>query len=212
MSSVRDLFLSLVKRVQCGISAFLHLHLQWLKSLMFSVTLPGWLVPAVNSFLFLNKVGEAWQLPPSWKPKPEGNHQGKRFTSPRCTHSQRLVFLAWVPLPLFREGQATLWSHWVGPGGHVQNGQRAAPGGGSSTTILFMPLPPLACSNQASQNSHALPSPQELSNYSVSDAVATYYLYMKYVHPFIFALCTIIPMEPDEVGLSLQVVLNSRGP
>ena len=40
---------------------------------------------------------------------------------------------------------------------------------------------------------------QGLSNYSVSDAVATYYLYMKYVHPFIFALCTIIPMEPDEV-------------
>ena len=38
-----------------------------------------------------------------------------------------------------------------------------------------------------------------LSNYSVSDAVATYYLYMKYVHPFIFALCTIIPMEPDSV-------------
>ncbi|KAK2153411.1 hypothetical protein LSH36_298g04118 [Paralvinella palmiformis] len=42
-------------------------------------------------------------------------------------------------------------------------------------------------------------NPQELSNYSVSDAVATYYLYMKYVHPFIFALCTIIPLEPDEV-------------
>lgn len=41
--------------------------------------------------------------------------------------------------------------------------------------------------------------PQTLANYSVSDAVATYYLYMKYVHPFIFALCTIIPMEPDEV-------------
>ncbi|XP_022256094.1 DNA polymerase epsilon catalytic subunit A-like, partial [Limulus polyphemus] len=38
-----------------------------------------------------------------------------------------------------------------------------------------------------------------LANYSVSDAVATYYLYMKYVHPFIFALCTILPMEPDEV-------------
>ncbi|OWK14641.1 POLE [Cervus elaphus hippelaphus] len=38
-----------------------------------------------------------------------------------------------------------------------------------------------------------------LATYSVSDAVATYYLYMKYVHPFIFALCTIIPMEPDEV-------------
>ncbi|CAL1292777.1 unnamed protein product [Larinioides sclopetarius] len=41
--------------------------------------------------------------------------------------------------------------------------------------------------------------PQILASYSVSDAVATYYLYMKYVHPFIFALCTIIPMEPDEV-------------
>ncbi|KAK7499885.1 hypothetical protein BaRGS_00008976, partial [Batillaria attramentaria] len=41
--------------------------------------------------------------------------------------------------------------------------------------------------------------PQVLANYSVSDAVATFYLYQKYVHPFIFALCTIIPMEPDEV-------------
>ena len=46
-------------------------------------------------------------------------------------------------------------------------------------------------------------SPQTLATYSVSDAVATYYLYMKYVHPFIFALCTIIPMEPDEVGCAL---------
>lgn len=43
---------------------------------------------------------------------------------------------------------------------------------------------------------------QTLATYSVSDAVATYYLYMKYVHPFIFALCTIIPMEPDEVSAS----------
>ncbi|XP_076638395.1 DNA polymerase epsilon catalytic subunit 1 isoform X3 [Colletes latitarsis] len=41
--------------------------------------------------------------------------------------------------------------------------------------------------------------PTTLANYSVSDAVATYYLYHKYVHPFIFALCTIIPMNPDEV-------------
>uniref|UniRef100_A0A8C8ZA88 DNA polymerase epsilon catalytic subunit n=1 Tax=Prolemur simus TaxID=1328070 RepID=A0A8C8ZA88_PROSS len=43
------------------------------------------------------------------------------------------------------------------------------------------------------------PLSHTLATYSVSDAVATYYLYMKYVHPFIFALCTIIPMEPDEV-------------
>ncbi|OUC43799.1 hypothetical protein D917_09513 [Trichinella nativa] len=41
--------------------------------------------------------------------------------------------------------------------------------------------------------------PQTVANYSVSDAVATYYLYMIYVHPFTFALCTIIPMNPDDV-------------
>ena len=41
--------------------------------------------------------------------------------------------------------------------------------------------------------------PHTLANYSVSDAVATYYLYMKYVHPFIFSLCNIIPLMPDEV-------------
>ncbi|TPX45049.1 DNA-directed DNA polymerase [Synchytrium endobioticum] len=41
--------------------------------------------------------------------------------------------------------------------------------------------------------------PQTLAQYSVSDAVATYYLYMKYVNPFIFSLCNIIPMNPDEV-------------
>lgn len=41
--------------------------------------------------------------------------------------------------------------------------------------------------------------PQALANYSVSDAVATYYLYMKYVNPFIFSLCNLIPLTPDEV-------------
>ncbi|XP_059627348.1 DNA polymerase epsilon catalytic subunit A-like [Cornus florida] len=41
--------------------------------------------------------------------------------------------------------------------------------------------------------------PQMMASYSVSDAVATYYLYMMYVHPFIFSLATIIPMPPDEV-------------
>lgn len=46
---------------------------------------------------------------------------------------------------------------------------------------------------------YAYEKPQLLSEYSVSDAVATYYLYMKYVHPFIFSLCTIIPLNPDEV-------------
>lgn len=41
--------------------------------------------------------------------------------------------------------------------------------------------------------------PQEMAAYSVSDAVATYYLYMKYIHDFIFALCSIIPYGPDDV-------------
>ncbi|KAK9473977.1 TCP-1/cpn60 chaperonin family-domain-containing protein [Dipodascopsis tothii] len=45
---------------------------------------------------------------------------------------------------------------------------------------------------------YASERPQTLSEYSVSDAVATYYLYMKYVHPFIFSLCNIIPLNPDE--------------
>lgn len=46
---------------------------------------------------------------------------------------------------------------------------------------------------------YAYEHPQLLSEYSVSDAVATYYLYYKYVHPFIFSLCTILPLNPDEV-------------
>lgn len=47
--------------------------------------------------------------------------------------------------------------------------------------------------------SYAMEQPQHLAQYSVSDAVATYYLYMKYVHPFIFSLCNIIPLCPDDV-------------
>lgn len=41
--------------------------------------------------------------------------------------------------------------------------------------------------------------PQDMATYSVSDAVATYYLYDKYVHLFIFSLCTLIPMGPEDV-------------
>ncbi|WWC85914.1 DNA polymerase epsilon catalytic subunit A [Kwoniella dendrophila CBS 6074] len=46
---------------------------------------------------------------------------------------------------------------------------------------------------------YAIEQPHILAQYSVSDAVATYYLYMKYVHPFVFSLCNIIPLNPDEV-------------
>lgn len=47
--------------------------------------------------------------------------------------------------------------------------------------------------------SYAQTDPQVLASYSVSDAVATYYLYKKYVHPFIFALGTILPLNPDDI-------------
>ncbi|GJW45849.1 DNA polymerase epsilon catalytic subunit [Tanacetum coccineum] len=45
----------------------------------------------------------------------------------------------------------------------------------------------------------AMEKPQTMASYLVSDAVSTYYMYMTYVHPFIFSLATIIPMPPDEV-------------
>eukprot|EP01105_Mastigella_eilhardi_P017644 TRINITY_DN4063_c0_g1_i2.p1 TRINITY_DN4063_c0_g1~~TRINITY_DN4063_c0_g1_i2.p1 ORF type:complete len:2253 (-),score=629.40 TRINITY_DN4063_c0_g1_i2:1326-7811(-) len=41
--------------------------------------------------------------------------------------------------------------------------------------------------------------PDKLTAYSVSDAVATYYLYMKHIHPFIYSLANVIPLNPDEV-------------
>lgn len=41
--------------------------------------------------------------------------------------------------------------------------------------------------------------PQRLAQYSVSDSVATYHLYMKFINDFIFALCSIIPLAPDDV-------------
>ena len=41
--------------------------------------------------------------------------------------------------------------------------------------------------------------PVHMATYSVSDAVATWYLYEKYVHLFIFSLSTIIPMGPEDV-------------
>lgn len=40
---------------------------------------------------------------------------------------------------------------------------------------------------------------QKLAEYAISDAVATFFLYMKHIHGFIYALSTIIPMMPDEV-------------
>ncbi|KAI4291287.1 DNA polymerase epsilon subunit 1 [Pancytospora philotis] len=41
--------------------------------------------------------------------------------------------------------------------------------------------------------------PQKLASYSVSDAVATYYLYTKYVQPHIFSIASIIPLPTVQV-------------
>ncbi|KAL7994229.1 putative DNA-directed DNA polymerase, family B, ribonuclease H-like superfamily [Plasmopara halstedii] len=41
--------------------------------------------------------------------------------------------------------------------------------------------------------------PLKMASYSVSDAVATFYLYDKYVHLFVFSLCTIIPLASEDV-------------
>ncbi|KAL0586473.1 hypothetical protein ABG067_003860 [Albugo candida] len=41
--------------------------------------------------------------------------------------------------------------------------------------------------------------PMQMATYSVSDAVATFYLYEKYVHLFVFSLCTIIPLSSEDV-------------
>lgn len=54
---------------------------------------------------------------------------------------------------------------------------------------------------------YASERPTEMAAYSVSDAVATYYLYQTYVHMFVFSLCTIIPMGPDDVLRKASVFL-----
>lgn len=41
--------------------------------------------------------------------------------------------------------------------------------------------------------------PQRLASYSVSDAVATYYLYIKYVHPHVFSISSIIPLPTVQI-------------
>lgn len=46
---------------------------------------------------------------------------------------------------------------------------------------------------------YAREKPHQLAAYSVSDAVATFYLYKKMIHDFIFALSTIIPLYPDDI-------------
>lgn len=41
--------------------------------------------------------------------------------------------------------------------------------------------------------------PERMASYSVSDAVATYFLYVKYVQPHVFSICSLIPLAPTSV-------------
>ncbi|KAL6933559.1 related to DNA polymerase epsilon catalytic subunit A [Hanseniaspora guilliermondii] len=82
---------------------------------------------------------------------------------------------------------------WVNRDSYLPQGSR----GLKAVTRLKLGYDPLELDPEL-MTPYAYEQPQKLSEYSVSDAVATYYLYMKYVHPFIFSLCTIIPLNPDE--------------
>jgi DNA polymerase epsilon subunit 1 len=84
--------------------------------------------------------------------------------------------------------------HWVNRDSYLPQGSR----GLKAVTVAKLGYDPDELDPELMLR-YASERPQTLSEYSVSDAVATYYLYMKYVHPFIFSLCTIIPLGPDAV-------------
>ena len=84
--------------------------------------------------------------------------------------------------------------HWVNRDSYLPQGSR----GLKAVTTVKLGYDPDELDPELMLQ-YASERPQVLSEYSVSDAVATYYLYMKYVHPFIFSLCTIIPLGPDAV-------------
>ncbi|ADM12441.1 DNA polymerase type-B epsilon [Encephalitozoon intestinalis ATCC 50506] len=42
----------------------------------------------------------------------------------------------------------------------------------------------------------AMSDPDKMASYSVSDSVATYFLYTKYVQPHVFSLCSLVPLSP----------------
>ncbi|PKS07166.1 hypothetical protein jhhlp_005766, partial [Lomentospora prolificans] len=82
--------------------------------------------------------------------------------------------------------------HWVNRDSYLPQGSR----GLKAVTVAKLGYDPDELDPEL-MTPYASERPQTLAEYSVSDAVATYYLYMKYVHPFIFSLCTILPLGPD---------------
>ncbi|KYK54847.1 DNA polymerase epsilon [Drechmeria coniospora] len=83
--------------------------------------------------------------------------------------------------------------HWVNRDSYLPQGSR----GLKAVTVAKLGYDPDELDPEL-MTPYAIERPQTLAEYSVSDAVATYYLYMKYVHPFIFSLCTILPLGGDD--------------
>lgn len=83
--------------------------------------------------------------------------------------------------------------HWVNRDSYLPQGSR----GLKAVTVAKLGYDPDELDPEL-MTPYASERPQTLAEYSVSDAVATYYLYMKYVHPFIFSLCTILPLGGDD--------------
>lgn len=84
--------------------------------------------------------------------------------------------------------------HWVNRDSYLPQGSRGLKAV-TRALLGFEPeeIPPEEMMTAAKER------PKEMAKYSVSDSVCTYFLYMKYVHPFIFSLCNIIPLNPDDV-------------
>ncbi|KFG87369.1 DNA polymerase epsilon [Metarhizium anisopliae] len=83
--------------------------------------------------------------------------------------------------------------HWVNRDSYLPQGSR----GLKAVTVAKLGYDPDELDPEL-MTPYASERPQTLAEYSVSDAVATYFLYMKYVHPFIFSLCTILPLGGDD--------------
>ncbi|KZZ92517.1 DNA polymerase epsilon [Moelleriella libera RCEF 2490] len=83
--------------------------------------------------------------------------------------------------------------HWVNRDSYLPQGSR----GLKAVTVAKLGYDPDELDPEL-MTPYANERPQTLAEYSVSDAVATYYLYMKYIHPFVFSLCTILPLGGDD--------------
>ncbi|KAK8809818.1 hypothetical protein WA158_000761 [Blastocystis sp. Blastoise] len=83
---------------------------------------------------------------------------------------------------------------WVNRDSYLPQGSR----GLKAVTKYKLGYDPIEIPAEEMQK-QAMENPFYMASYSVSDAVATYYLYKKYVHLFIYSLCTIIPLVAEDV-------------